>query len=115
MDMQPYIVYARTDDAGRVAEINSSAFLSEATGWARIDSGFGDRYHHAQGNYLQGPLYDERGIHRYKLVDGAVQERTADEMEADYTPPDAVPTQLDRIEAQALYTALMTDTLIEEV
>lgn len=25
------------------------------------------------------------------------------------------PTQLDRIEAQALYTALMTDTLIEEV
>lgn len=29
--------------------------------------------------------------------------------------PDPRPTQLDRIEAQALYTALMTDTLIEEV
>lgn len=25
------------------------------------------------------------------------------------------PSQLDRIEAQALYTALMTDTLLEEV
>lgn len=25
------------------------------------------------------------------------------------------PSQLDRIEAQAMYTALMTDTLIEEV
>ena len=29
--------------------------------------------------------------------------------------PVVLPTQLDRIEAQALYTALMTDTLIEEV
>ena len=29
--------------------------------------------------------------------------------------PDQQPTQLDRIEAQVLYTALMTDTMIEEV
>ena len=29
--------------------------------------------------------------------------------------PDPQPTQLDRIEAQALYTALMTDTILEEV
>lgn len=34
-----------------------------------------------------------------------------DRMEAEKKKP----TQLDRIEAQALYTALMTDTLIEEV
>ena len=34
-----------------------------------------------------------------------------DRMEAERNKP----TQLDRIEAQALYTALMTDTLIEEV
>ena len=113
--MQPYIVYARTDDAGRVAEINSSAFLSDVTGWEQIDSGYGDKYHHAQGNYLPKLLYDDRGICRYKLVDGKPVERTDEEMDADYTPPEAVPTQLDRIEAQALYTALMTDTLIEEV
>lgn len=30
-------------------------------------------------------------------------------------PDQAQPTQMDRIEAQVLYTALMTDTLIEEV
>lgn len=29
--------------------------------------------------------------------------------------PDPQPTQLDRIEAQVLYTALMTDTILEEV
>lgn len=28
--------------------------------------------------------------------------------------PEPAPTQLDRIEAQAAYTALMTDTLLEE-
>ena len=54
-------------------------------------------------------------MYRYKLVDGKVAERTQEEMDADYTPPEATPTQLDRIEAQALYTALMTDTILEEV
>lgn len=29
--------------------------------------------------------------------------------------PDPAPTQLDRVEAQATYTAMMTDTLLEEV
>lgn len=32
----------------------------------------------------------------------------------DPEPVDPVPTQLDRVEAQALYTAMMTDTLLEE-
>ena len=58
---------------------------------------------------------DERGIYRYKLVDGKPVKRTQDEMDADYTPKEVNPTQLDRIEAQTIYTALMTDTLIEGV
>lgn len=33
--------------------------------------------------------------------------------QAEQLPPEE-PTQLDRIEAQMMYTALMTDTLIEE-
>ena len=112
--MQPYIVYVKIDDENRIAAINSSAFLSDTTGWTEIDSGYGDKYHHAQGNYFPQPLYDERGICRYKLVDSKPIERTQDEMDADYVEPEIMPTQLDRIEAQALYTALMTDTLIEE-
>ena len=112
---QPYKVLVRADAAGRVVEINSSAFVTDTDGWAEIDSGFSDRHHHAQGNYLTGPLMDERGVYRYKLVDGKPVERTAEEMDADYTPPESAPTQLDRIEAQALYTALMTDTILEEV
>ena len=61
MQAQPYKVLVRVDDAGRVVAINSSAFVQDASGWAEIDSGFGDRYHHAQGNYLPFPLMDERG------------------------------------------------------
>lgn len=97
MDMQPYIVYVRADDAGRITAINSSAFLTDTIGWTHIDSGYGDKYHHAQGNYLPGSLYDDRGICRYKLVDGAAVERTQEEMDADYVPPEVKPTDAERI------------------
>ncbi len=30
---QPYKVLVRVDDAGRVVEINSSAFVQDETGW----------------------------------------------------------------------------------
>lgn len=99
MDMQPYIVYVRTDDAGRITAINSSAFLADTTGWVQIDSGYGDKYHHAQGNYLPGPLYNDRGICRYKLVDGKPVERTKEEMDADYVEPEAQPSTDERVDA----------------
>lgn len=113
MDIQPYIVYVRTDDAGRITAINSSAFLSDASSWVQIDNGYGDKYHHAQGNYFTKPIMDDRGIYRYKLVNDKPIERTQQEMEADYVSPEIVPTQLDRIEAQVAYTAMITDTLLE--
>ena len=97
MDMQPYIVYVRTDDAKRIIAINSSAFLPDTTGWTEIDSGYGDRYHQAQGNYFDKPLYDDRGICRYKLMDGKPVERTQEEMDADYVPPEVKPTDAERI------------------
>lgn len=81
--MEQYVVYVRVDEQNRITEIQSSAFLASADGWIKIDSGFGDRYYHAQGNYLEKQLYDERCICRYKLVDGQPVERTQDEMDAD--------------------------------
>lgn len=97
MEMQPYIVYVKVDESNRVTSINSSAFLADVTGWTEIDSGYGDKYHHAQGNYFDKPLYDERGICRYKLVDGKPVERTQEEMDADYVPPEVKPTDAERI------------------
>ena len=69
-EMHPYKVLVRVDDAGRVVEINSSAFVTDTDGWVEIDSGLGDKYHHAQGNYLESPLTDERGLFLYKLESG---------------------------------------------
>ena len=99
MRAQPYKVLVRADDAGRVVAINSSAFVQDAEGWVEIDSGYGDHCHHAQGNYLPGPLTDERGVCRYKLADGAILERTQEEMDGDYTPPDPAPDQTARLDA----------------
>lgn len=95
--MNSYIVYVKLDGGNRITAVNSSAFLRETDGWTEIDSGFGDRFHHAQGNYLPGPLMDERGIYRYKLADGKAVERTQEEMDADYTPPVIKPTDAERI------------------
>ena len=97
MEMRPYIVYVKVDESNRVTSINSSAFLADVTGWTEIDSGYGDKYHHAQGNYFDKPLCDERGIYRYKLVDGKPVECTQEEMDADYVPPEVKPTDAERI------------------
>ena len=58
---QPYIVYVQTDEAGRITAVNSSAFVDLDWG-TEIDQGFGDQYHHAQGNYFPKPIYTEDGI-----------------------------------------------------
>lgn len=78
-----YIVYAKTDFNGCITAVNSSAFLIDTTGWIAIDEGSGDRYHHAQGNYLDKPLYEDHGIPMYKLENGLAVERTQAEIDAD--------------------------------
>ena len=101
--MDSYIVYIRIDDQSRVLEINSSAFLADTTGWMQIDEGWDDRYHHAQGNYLDGPLYDDNGIPRYKLDRGRVVERTEEEIAADLAAmPAPPPTREEILEAKIL-------------
>lgn len=118
MEMKPYIVYVKTDDANRIIAANSSAFIQDITGWVEIGSGFGDKYHHAQGNYFPKPIMDMRGIKRYRAYqftdapegeiiarffkDGeeyVILERTQEEMDADYTPTEIKPTTEQRVDA----------------
>lgn len=98
-EMQPYVVYVQTDEAGRITAINSDAFLPSLEGWVKIDEGYGDAYHHAQGNYLPGPLYDDRRLIRYKLVNGKVIPRTQAEIDGDYVEPEVQPSPEERIAA----------------
>lgn len=79
MDEDSYKVYAKVDENGIINAINSDAFLTDTTNWTEIDEGEGDKYYHAQGNYLSVGLTDENGIFNYKLVDGKPMLRTAEE------------------------------------
>lgn len=95
--IEEYIVYVKVDEENRIVAINSSAFLSDVESWIEIDRGSGDKYHHAQGNYLDNFLMDDRGVYRYKLVDGVVVERTQEEMDGDYEEPEEVPSVESRV------------------
>ena len=80
--MYDYIVYAKPNDTGYIAAVNSSEFLPDTTGWVEIDRGAGDRHHHAQNNYFDQPIRTESGVYRYKLVDGKPVECSAEEIDA---------------------------------
>ena len=85
MEMKPYIVYVKVNDSGYITTVNSSAFLTDTTGWEEIDRGYGDKYHHSQGNYFPESIYTDGGAYRYKLVDGKPLECTAEEIAAQET------------------------------
>lgn len=114
LDIKPYKVYVKTDENGRITAINSDAFLSSLEGWQEIDSGLGDMFHHAQGNYLDKPLFDDRGLFNYKIVDGKPVERTEEEKNAEYKPPVVLPTFEERMEAMEKGYQLLK-ALIEKV
>lgn len=108
-------VYINKDSENNITSINSEIFLSdeEIKTMTEIDQGQGDKYAHAQGLYLDKGLVDEHGRYNYKYVDGKVIEVS----EADkpkVVDPEQQATAQDKIEAQIMYTALMTDTLLEE-
>lgn len=86
--MQSYKVYVKTDENNRIIAINSDAFMTSIEGWVYIDEGYGDKYHHAQGNYLPKPLYDKRGLCNYKFEDSEIVERAPEEIDADYKEPE---------------------------
>ena len=109
-----YKVYVSLQD-GYITSINSEIFLSqeEMSTMTEIDRGQGDKYAHAQGLYLEKGLVDEQGRYNYKFLEGKVVE-VAEEEKPTIKEPEQQATAQDKIEAQVMYTAMMTDTLLEE-
>lgn len=83
MEENTYEVYVKTNESGVITAINSSAFLTDTSGWTEIDEGSGDKYHHAQNNYFNKPIFDENGIYNYKLIDGKVILRSDEDKAAE--------------------------------
>ena len=95
---KPYSVFIKTDERGVLIDIDSDAFLTSFDGWEKIDEGFGDKYHHAQCNYLEKPKMDENGVYRYEKKNGKIKERKKKDMEADVQEQPKQPTDRERID-----------------
>ena len=106
-------VYINKDSENNITSINSEIFLSEEemSTMTEIDKGKGDKYAHAQGLYLEKGLVDEHGRYNYKFVEGKVIE-VAEAEKPTIKEPEQQATAQDKIEAQVMYTAMMT--LLEE-
>lgn len=112
--MNEYKVYVSLQD-GYITSINSEIFLTqeEIQAMKEIDQGQGDKYAHAQSQYLEKGLIDELGRYNYKYVNSKVVE-VAEGEKPTIKEPEQQATAQDKIEAQVMYTAMMTDTLLEE-
>ena len=109
-------VYILVDSESRIIRIEGEYTLpSDLTDWILIDEGYGDKYNLAQSHYLEKGLTTEDGIYQYKYVNEDVTERTDEEIEADRESIPIIPTQMELLEAQVYFTAVETDTLLEEV
>ncbi len=94
-----YIVYVKNNENSYITAVDSSEFLTDATGWAEIDRGYGDRFHHAQGNYFDKPIITDGGAYQYKLVNKKPVECSAEEIrkQEEALKPVPVPTPEERI------------------
>ena len=99
--MDTFKVYTKINGAGYITAVNSSAFLSDLAGWMEVDQGQGDKYQHAQGNYLPGPLMTVGGAYRYKLVNGKPVECTSEEIQEqeEANQPEPIPSIHEEVEA----------------
>ena len=97
-----YKVYVSLQD-GYITSINSDIFLSEEEiqAMAEIDQGQGDKYAHAQRQYLEKGLVDEKGRYNYKFVEGKVIE-VAEADKQTIEEAKAVPAEQEKINAQLM-------------
>lgn len=98
-----YKVYVKLNEDKQITSINSEIFLSneEIQAMTNIDEGEGDKYAHAQSQYLENGLIDKYGRYNYKYVEGKVVE-VAEGDKPTIEEPKAVPTEQQKINAQLM-------------
>lgn len=115
--MNQWSVYIQIDKNSCIININSDAYINDISNWIKIDRGTGDKYRLAQGNYLDLPIFEPfTNIPNYKFSNGVIS-RLTEEDKNQYKNDTMLETNLsdfDRLEAQIVYTAMMTNTLLGE-
>ena len=102
MEEFKYKVYIKTDKNNCVTSVESDLTLKNTTGYVQIDEGIGDKYSHAQGNYLDKGLMDSNGKYNYKYVNNEVVELTDEEKESLFPTQVQQPTEQQILNAKLL-------------
>lgn len=95
-------VYIKTNENNIITDINSSIFLNSIEGYTQIDEGSGDKYAHAQCNYLEKSLVDESSRFNYKFEDGKILELTEEEKIVLFKKPEVAPSKQEEINSSLL-------------
>ena len=56
MEENMIAVYIKINEAKDIVEVISSEFLEDVSGYIKIDEGYGDRFRHAQSQYMEKEL-----------------------------------------------------------
>lgn len=67
-------VYIKTNYLGQITDVGSNVFIKDIYNWIYLDSGYGDRYAHAQSQYFPKPLIKDDGTYRYSYINGHIVE-----------------------------------------
>ena len=111
--------YITLDERSCVVNGFSDAFRKPTETDICINEQGGYHFRLFPGGEENPPLFEyQHMIPLYKYESGEIVRRTDEEIAEDIAElpkPEDTPSQLDLIEAQVTYTAMMTDTLLEEV
>ena len=102
MEEFKYKIYIKTDKNNCIIGVESDLTLEDTSGYIQIDEGIGDKYSHAQGNYLDKGLMDSNGKYNYKYVNNEVVELTDEEKESLFPIPVQQPTEQQILNAKLL-------------
>ena len=105
------------DEQGRIVDGFSDALRQPSAADICINEEGGYQFRLFPGGEENPVLYAvPYMIPLYKYENGSVAARAVEEIEADTAAlPEPAPSWNDQMEAQLTYTAMMTDTLLEEV
>ncbi len=108
--------YITVDDRGRITDGFSDAFRQPSDKDICINEQGGYQFRLSRSGEENPILREERGIPLYKYENGEIIRRALEEIAEDIAAiPAPAPTEDERRDAQIFYTAMMTDTLLEEV
>ena len=104
-------VYIKKSTDNVIININSDIFLQDTTGWIEIDEGDGDKYAHAQSQYLEKGLMDEKGRFNYKY-DTSLVELTEAEKEVLFPLIPPQPTEMDLMKQELVNVQEVLDFIV---